>query len=91
MCLVAKNSEKLIKSDNFGVKSYSSLHLVRRIPKNWDIPQVLLLLLDERLAGMQQESSECKEQKRKQQISPPKKFYLAEHLLKNKVLPNNYM
>ena len=48
-------------------------------------------VLDERLAGIRQESSECKEWKRKQQISPPKKFYLAEQLLKRKVLPNNYM
>ena len=41
--------------------------------------------------GMWQESSKCKERKRKQQISQPKKFYLAEQLLKRKVLPNNYM
>ena len=48
-------------------------------------------ILDGRLAGIRQESSECREHKRKQQISPPKKFYLAEHLIKRKVLPNNYM
>ena len=46
MCIVAKNSEKLVKSDYFGVKSYLCLHLVRRILKNWDIPQVLSLLTD---------------------------------------------
>ena len=43
MCIVAENSKKLVISDYLGVKSYFSLHLVRRIPKNWDIPQVLLL------------------------------------------------
>ena len=59
--------------------------------KDQDISQETSEILDERLAGMWQESSECKEQKRKQQIPPPKKFYLAEQLLKRKVLPNNYM
>ena len=39
---------------------------------------LIILLLDERSAGIRQESSECKERKRKQQISHPKKFYLAE-------------
>ena len=33
----------------------------------------------------------AKSEKEKQQISQPKKFYLAEHLIKRKVLPNNYM
>ena len=46
MCIVVKNSKKSVKSDYFGVKAYFYLHLVRRIPKNWDIPQVLLLLTE---------------------------------------------
>ena len=44
MCIVAKNSTKSVKSDYFGVKPYSQIHLVRKIPKIWDIPQVLLLV-----------------------------------------------
>ena len=38
-----ENSKKLVKSDYFGVKPCFYLHLVRRILKNWDIPQVSLL------------------------------------------------
>ena len=33
----------------------------------------------------------AKSEKENKQISPPKKFYLAEHLIKRKVLPNNYV
>ena len=40
---------------------------------------------------LRQESSECKERKRKQKISPPKKFYFAEQLIKRKVLPNSHV
>ena len=52
---------------------------------------VCSIVLDESLAGIRQESSECKERERKTRISPPKKFYLAEQLFKRKVLPNSYM
>ena len=45
MCIVAKNSKKLVKSDCFGWKPYSHIHLVRRIPSNQEIPQVLLLVV----------------------------------------------
>ena len=51
----------------------------------------MTLLLDERLAGIRQESSEGRERERKQRISPPKKFYLAEQLFKRKVLPNSHV